>query len=192
MGPSAMRTSSLSAAGSTARSECGATPTLTSAESSGWSAATLFAMSPTVEESGADAAGAALRRSPTSCTGGQKRDRDAGFTRRREVPVERAGRIVHVMEFSNGGVAVQQHLDIEVRGDRFGVRRRHALDEAVHELAPGPEIVRRRSARLGEAGHRALEGVRMQVRHARQHRPGEALAVARRPSLRRCRPCARR
>ena len=42
--------------------------------------------------------------------------------------------------------------------------------EAVHHLAPGPEAVAAGAARLGEAGHAALEGVAVQVRHAGQRR----------------------
>ena len=40
----------------------------------------------------------------------------------------------------------------------------------------------RRGADVGEAGHRALEGVRVQVRHARQRRPVQPLRAVGRGS----------
>ena len=52
-----------------------------------------------------------------------------------------------------------------------GVEARH---EAVHDLAPGPEAVLLRPGALGQAGHGPLEGVAVQVGHARAApaRPG--------------------
>ena len=73
------------------------------------------------------------------------------------------GRVVQVMEFADGGVAGLEHLDVQLRGDgvqRVGIEAR---GEAVHRLAPGPERVLGIGLALGEAGHRALERVRMQV-----------------------------
>ncbi len=76
-------------------------------------------------------------------------------------------RMVHVMEFGDGGVAVLQHFDIELHGDGVRLLGRQALHELVHELAPRPEVIVWRSAHVGQPGHGALEGVRVQVCHAR-------------------------
>ena len=65
----------------------------------------------------------------------------------------------------------------------FACLGRHALDEPVHQLAPGPEIVLAGSAHLGEAGHRALEGVRMQVGHSGENGAGELLAFPAKETL---------
>ncbi len=81
------------------------------------------------------------------------------------------------MEFGDGGVAVLQHFDIELHGDRMRLLGRQALHELVHQLAPGPEIVVRRGAHVGQPGHGTLEGVRVQVRHARKYRASQRLCA---------------
>ena len=93
---------------------------------------------------------------------------------------EHLRRMVDVVELGHGGVAVLQHLDIELRSDRLRLLGREALHELIHELAPRPEIVVRCRAHVGQAGHGALEGVRMQVRHAGQHRTMQPLGAVRR------------
>ena len=54
-----------------------------------------------------------------------------------------------------------------------------AQHERVHCLAPGPEIVGGMTAHLREPGHRALERVRMHVRHPGKDRSGRALEILR-------------
>src|SRR6185437_11485489 len=95
---------------------------------------------------------------------------------------------VQVMEFADLGVAGREHLDIELGSDRLEFVGPDRGGEAVHGFAPAPEIVVAfllRAARdgrflifpirgdrtgmstaLGQPGHRTLEGVRVQVRHA--------------------------
>ena len=51
------------------------------------------------------------------------------------------GRVVEVVKLGDGGEPRLQHLDIELRGDRLDVIRRHHEREAIHGLAPGPERV---------------------------------------------------
>ena len=92
---------------------------------------------------------------------GHQRDGDARGARRIEMRQQHLAGVMHIVEFRDRGVTVLQHLDVELQRDRFRLRRGQALDEAVHELAPGPEVVLRRDAHLGEPGHRALEGVRV-------------------------------
>ena len=75
--------------------------------------------------------------------------------------------VMQVMELADAGEAGLQHLDIELRGDRLDLVGRHRQREAVHHLAPAPETVGRRPARLGQPGHAALEGVAVQVGHRR-------------------------
>ena len=79
------------------------------------------------------------------------------------------GRVMEVVELGDGGEARLQHLDIELRGDRLDVIRRHHEREAIHGLAPGPERVVPLAPDFSESGHRALEGVAVQVRRRRRH-----------------------
>ena len=80
------------------------------------------------------------------------------------------------MELGDAGVAGLEHLDVDERGDRLDVLGGQHVEEAVHQLAPGPEAVLARAAPLGHPGHRPLEGVAVQVRHRRQQRAaGEPL-----------------
>ncbi len=78
------------------------------------------------------------------------------------------GRVVKVMEFGDGGEPCLQHLDIELRGDRLDVVRRHRERKAIHGLAPCPERVGPRPD-FRKTGHGPLEGVAMQVRRGRRH-----------------------
>jgi hypothetical protein len=85
------------------------------------------------------------------------------------------GLVVDVMELADRGVACGQHLDVQMARDRLCLLGGQARHEPVHELAPGPEVVVRRAAHLGQPGHRALERVRMHIGHSRQRRSGERL-----------------
>ena len=71
--------------------------------------------------------------------------------------------MVQVVELADGGEARFQHLHVGPGGDRLDVVGRHAREEAVHDLAPGPEAVVLRPAPLGEARHGALEGMAVHV-----------------------------
>ena len=93
------------------------------------------------------------------------------------VAIEHLRGIVYVVKFGHRRVAVLQHLYIELARNRVRLFGREPLHELIHELAPGPEVVVRRRAYFGEARHRALEGMRMQVRHARQHRTRHPLGA---------------
>ena len=123
----------------------------------------------------------------------QQRKPDAGAPgrpqqrqrQRRVVGIRPAiGGVVQVVELADGGVAGFQHLDVQTERDGLELVRGQARSEAVHQRAPGPETVvlsgagstgttrstrsARPTAKFGQAGHGALEGVRMQVRHAGQ------------------------
>ena len=74
--------------------------------------------------------------------------------------------VVEIVELAHRGVAGLEHLDGELGGDRLDVVRGQAADEVVHHLAPGPEAVLTQPGAFGEPGHRALEGVAVQVGHA--------------------------
>ena len=71
--------------------------------------------------------------------------------------------MVQVVEFPDPGETGFQHLGIGERGDRLDLVRTQPLQEAVHDLAPGPEAVGRRTAHFGQARHAALEGVAVQI-----------------------------
>ena len=83
--------------------------------------------------------------------------------------------VVQIVELGHRGEAGLQHLHVGERGDRLDVVGGEDGEEAVHHLAPGPEI----AAALGQARHAALEGVAVQVGHAGQRDAGEAGGVVR-------------
>ncbi len=74
--------------------------------------------------------------------------------------------VMQVVEFADAREARFQHFDIELCCDRLDVVGRDGKCDAVHRLAPGPKIVRPRTAMFREPGHGTLEGVAVEVRHA--------------------------
>ena len=101
---------------------------------------------------------------PGLLAGGQNRLRELG-----RIGVGAAvGPVVQVVEFADRSVARLQHLDVELGGDRGQLVGADPLEEAVHDRPPGPERGFVRPLALGEAGHGALKGVAVHVRHARQ------------------------
>ncbi|MNO65284.1 hypothetical protein D3C76_560320 [compost metagenome] len=87
--------------------------------------------------------------------------------------------VVHIVEFGNTGVAGLEHLDIELAGDDLDLLRLESANQPVHQLAPGPEAVVGIAGNFGQASHRTLEGMRVEVGHTRQHRPGQAFGAFR-------------
>jgi hypothetical protein len=83
--------------------------------------------------------------------------------------------VVQVVELADGGVAGAEHLDEQEPGDGAQLVRPHGMGDAIHRLPPCPETIGRIAALLGKAGHGALKGVGMEVRHARHDRAREAL-----------------
>ena len=108
---------------------------------------------------------------------GQKRQADTGRRRGRGdarrklagIVISGAARLVmQVVELGNGGEAGLEHFHEREGSNRLNLVRRQDVEEAVHDRTPGPEAVAPgRSAPLGKAGHRALEGVAVQVRDRR-------------------------
>jgi hypothetical protein len=122
----------------------------------------------------------------------QHRDSDAGRARRvdharaefRDLRIARTVlRVMHVMEFAHRRIAALEHLDVQPARDRRERVGRDLQREAVHQVAPAPEAVGGIRAVFGEPRHRALERVRMQVRHAGQHGPGRARRARRRVGI---------
>jgi hypothetical protein len=112
---------------------------------------------------------------------------DAGRAGRRRDALRRLGDVlvrppvrgmVQVVELADRREAGLQHLG-EGEGrdglDGVGVE---AVEEAVHDLAPGPEAVGRGAAALGQARHAALEAVAVQVGQAGHRRAGKARRIA--------------
>ena len=86
-----------------------------------------------------------------------------------DVGIGRAVRlVVQVVELGDRGVAGLQHLDVELRGDGLDlVGRRACRRSRTSPRARSRSCPRRVGrARFGQARHRALEGVAVQVRHA--------------------------
>jgi hypothetical protein len=73
---------------------------------------------------------------------------------------------VQIMKLADRCVAGLEHVCIQLRGYRVQAFRRHAAGQVVHGLAPGPEAVVIAGALLGQAGHRPLECMAVNVGHA--------------------------
>ena len=132
------------------------------------------------------------RRRPAEATVGvedrQQRQADAGLARRGDDAsghFSRVGvgaavrRVMEIVEFGDGGEARFQHLDIELSRHGLDVVRIHLEREAVHGLPPGPECVGAQPSGLGEARHRPLKGVAVQVREGRNEDGMTLIARAR-------------
>jgi len=86
-----------------------------------------------------------------------------------QVVVGRATRpMVHIMELAHRGISGLLHLHEHQCRDRLDLVGRQAIDEAIHQVSPGPEAVASRRAILGHARHRALERMRVQIAQRRQ------------------------
>src|SRR5581483_2431624 len=70
------------------------------------------------------------------------------------------------MKLTDVGEAALEHLGVNQGRNRLQPVRLQALDEAVHQLPPGPETVPRGSAALSQAGQAALKSVAVQIRKA--------------------------
>lgn len=106
-----------------------------------------------------------------------------------DIAVGRAlGVVVNVVKLADAREAAFEHLQKGLRCDGLDIVGSHAVDEAIHRVAPGPEAVlatiKTRPALLGETRHAALEGMAVQVGQARQ-----ADFVALVPGLSRCAAC---
>ncbi|MND60937.1 hypothetical protein D3C80_521780 [compost metagenome] len=85
--------------------------------------------------------------------------------------------VVHVVEFGHRGVAGLEHLDVQLAGDDLQLLRADLADQAVHQVAPGPETVVGVAGDFRQPCHGALEGMRVQVGHAGQQRAGQPLGA---------------
>jgi hypothetical protein len=98
---------------------------------------------------------------------------------------------MEIMKLRDCRVALLQQLDIELRRDRLDVVGPKSYEKSVHRLAPAPEIVADGPGSLGEAGHRALKGVTVEVWHAGDGDAAERRGVAREPGVDRGDPSMR-
>jgi hypothetical protein len=83
-----------------------------------------------------------------------------------------------IVEFGDTRVARLQHLDVRLRCDgseRVGI---DAIEERVHRRAPRPERIAVGAALSGATRDRALERMRVQVRHPRHQRTAGALGAS--------------
>jgi hypothetical protein len=77
------------------------------------------------------------------------------------------------VEFSHRGVTGLEHFDVQLTGDHAELLRADFSDEAIHQVAPGPETVVGIASHFRQSRHGALEGVGVQVGHARQQRTAQ-------------------
>ena len=84
------------------------------------------------------------------------------------------------MKLAHPRVAAFEHLSERERAHRLHVIRIEPVDEAVHDLAPGPEILRDRPGDLGQPRHGALEGMAVHIGEARQRDPMPLIRGSRR------------
>lgn len=78
------------------------------------------------------------------------------------------GVVMHVMKFRHRCVTGLEHFDVQLTGDDAELVRADFSDEAIHQIAPGPETVVRIARHFCQSGHRSLEGMGVQIRHSRQ------------------------
>ncbi|MNX77980.1 hypothetical protein D3C86_1095480 [compost metagenome] len=113
---------------------------------------------------------------------GQQRQTDAAFTRSLADAQGQFSRIgvrltiavvVHVMKFSDGGITGLEHFDVQLTGNHAELIRADFSDEPIHQVAPRPETVVRIAGHFSQTRHRPLEGVGVQIRHARQQRAAQ-------------------
>jgi hypothetical protein len=81
--------------------------------------------------------------------------------------------VVHVVKFRHRGVTGLEHFDVQLTGDDAELFRADFSDEAIHQVAPGPETVVGIASHFRQSRHGALEGVGVQVGHARQQRTAQ-------------------
>ena len=81
---------------------------------------------------------------------------------------------MQIVKLADAGEARLQHLDIGLRRDGLHLVGRHRQREAIHRLAPAPKAVLARPAPLGEARHRALKRVAVDIGEAGR---GEGVAL---------------
>ena len=79
------------------------------------------------------------------------------------------GRVMEVVELGDGGEASLQHLDIGCAATASTSSGDIIEREAIHGLAPRPELVVPVAPDFGKSGHCALEGVAVQIRRPRAH-----------------------
>ena len=104
---------------------------------------------------------------------GQMREADPALLARREdrargfghvVIMPAADAVVEIVELGRGAVSGFGHFELHQRGHCLDMLGREDVEEAVHDLPPGPEIVGARGpARFGQPRHRALEAVRVHI-----------------------------
>ena len=82
--------------------------------------------------------------------------------------------VVQVVELADLRVAAGQQLGVELCRDGLQLARRDAQRDAVHAIAPGPEVVRLAVALLGQTDEGALERMAVRVDQTGQHRAVEA------------------
>ena len=73
--------------------------------------------------------------------------------------------VMQVVKFADVGVAAAQQLGVEFGGDRAQSVRRHRQRNAIHAVAPAPEVVMLVLAAFGEPGERPLESMAVGIDH---------------------------
>ena len=77
--------------------------------------------------------------------------------------------MVQVVKLAHVRVTGLEHLDIQLGRNGAQIIRADFAGKRIHDFTPGPETVRRITPTLCKTGHRALERMRMQIRHTRYH-----------------------
>ncbi len=85
--------------------------------------------------------------------------------------------MMHVVELGHRGVAGLEHLDVQLAGNDLQLLRGDLADQAIHQLAPGPEAVVGVARDFRQPSHGPLERMRVQVGHAGQQGPGQAFGA---------------
>ena len=187
-------TTAASSSGVTARRLCGATPSVTRLRLASRARSATRRANESIgrHEAALCRGGRRSTESAVRVEHRQQRQGDAGVRCRgdhaprelRRIRVRAAGGIaMHIVKLGDRRVARLQHLDVRLRGDRREGVGVDAVEKRVHRLPPRPETVALGTGAAGAPRQRALERVRVQIRHAGNERSARALGTVRRSRL---------
>ena len=172
-----------------ARNECGAMPMRPPGRACGGAGRPFQDASVEVESAHEAPLSGRRSRAPEAAMGvedRQQRQPDPGLGGRGGDPHSEFGRVIvgapvglvmQVVELGHRSEAAFQHFDEGQGRDGLHVLGREPSREAIHLLAPGPEMIVAPAPALGQPGKAALEGVAMKVGHARQRDPAALLGA---------------
>ena len=106
----------------------------------------------------------------------QQRQSDSGFICRSHNPFGQLGRIrvrlacriaMKIVKLAHPRESAFQHFDVGQRSDSFDLLGVEVIEEPVHHLAPGPEIIALRPPHFRKPSHAALKTMTVDIAETR-------------------------